>query len=71
MQMIGEHVPAADCPEAVPLGAADVPEILELVTRTEPGPFLSRTIELGDYLGIRRGGLRGDGRRALPTGSLD
>ena len=38
------------------LGAADVPEMLALVERTQPGPFLPRTHELGTYLGIRRGG---------------
>jgi ribosomal protein S18 acetylase RimI-like enzyme len=53
VQMIGERVTGGDCPEAIPLGAADLPEILELVAQTEPGPFLTRTIELGDYLGIR------------------
>ena len=37
-----------------PLGPADVPEMLDLVARTRPGPFLPRTIELGTYLGIRR-----------------
>ncbi|WP_308113736.1 GNAT family N-acetyltransferase [Kineosporia corallincola] len=42
--------------EAVRLGAADVPEMLGLVARTRPGPFRSRTHELGAYLGIRRGG---------------
>ena len=30
--------------------------MLDLVARTEPGPFLPRTIEMGTYLGIRRGG---------------
>jgi ribosomal protein S18 acetylase RimI-like enzyme len=53
VQMIGERVTGADCSEAIGLGAADVPEMLELVAQTEPGPFLPRTIELGDYLGIR------------------
>jgi ribosomal protein S18 acetylase RimI-like enzyme len=53
VQMIGERVTGVDCAEAVALGAADVPEMLELVAQTEPGPFLARTIELGDYLGIR------------------
>ncbi|MFI1035279.1 GNAT family N-acetyltransferase [Streptomyces sp. NPDC020951] len=43
-------------PEAVTLGPDDVPEILDLVARTRPGPFLRRTIELGTYLGIRRQG---------------
>jgi ribosomal protein S18 acetylase RimI-like enzyme len=52
-QMIGERVAGVDCPEAIPLGAPDVPEMLSLVAQTEPGPFLPRTIELGDYLGIR------------------
>jgi ribosomal protein S18 acetylase RimI-like enzyme len=54
VQMIGEQVNGIDAPEAIPLGADDVPEMLELVRETDPGPFLDRTIELGDYLGIRR-----------------
>jgi predicted GNAT family acetyltransferase len=56
VQMIGEHVTGIDEPQALSLKAADVPEMLELVRRTDPGPFLDRTIELGDYLGIRRDG---------------
>jgi ribosomal protein S18 acetylase RimI-like enzyme len=43
-------------PEAVVLGAPDAEEMLDLVRRTEPGPFEARTYELGTYLGIRRGG---------------
>ncbi|MFD9390504.1 GNAT family N-acetyltransferase [Streptomyces sp. NPDC060000] len=43
-------------PEAVRLGPDDVPEILGLVARTRPGPFLQRTIALGTYLGIRHRG---------------
>ncbi len=50
----GSASAGADCPQAISLGAADVPEILDLVAATEPGPFLKRTVELGDYLGIRR-----------------
>jgi ribosomal protein S18 acetylase RimI-like enzyme len=53
VQMVGEQVTGTACPEAVPLGAEDVPEMLELVAQTEPGPFLKRTIELGKYVGIR------------------
>ena len=53
VQMVGERVTGVDCPEAIPLGPPDVPEMLELVAQTEPGPFLPRTVELGDYLGIR------------------
>lgn len=54
VQMVGEHVNGVDAPEAIPLRAHDVPEMLELVRQTDPGPFLDRTIELGNYLGIRR-----------------
>lgn len=55
-QMIEDRVTGADCAEAITLNGADVTEMLELVAETEPGPFLQRTIELGDYLGIRRDG---------------
>jgi ribosomal protein S18 acetylase RimI-like enzyme len=41
---------------AVALGIADVPEMLELTSVTQPGPFGPRTIELGHYIGIRRRG---------------
>jgi ribosomal protein S18 acetylase RimI-like enzyme len=57
VQMIEERVAGVDYGEATPLAAADVPEMLELVAATEPGPFLSKTIELGDYLGVRRDGV--------------
>ena len=36
------------------LGVADVPEMLALASLTQPGPFGPRTIELGDYIGIRQ-----------------
>jgi ribosomal protein S18 acetylase RimI-like enzyme len=39
----------------VALGPNDVPQMLALVARTEPGPFRPRTIELGKYVGIRDG----------------
>lgn len=57
VQMVEERVAATECAEAIPLGPADVPDMLELVAQTEPGPFLPRTIELGEYLGIRRDGV--------------
>jgi GNAT superfamily N-acetyltransferase len=56
VQMVDAGVAGHDDPEALVLGTADVPEILDLVERTQPGPFRKRTIELGTYLGIRRGG---------------
>ena len=70
LQLIDTAVAAEPDPEAVVLGAADVPEMLELVARTEPGPFAPRTIELGTYLGIRRDGklVAMAGERAKPPG---
>jgi ribosomal protein S18 acetylase RimI-like enzyme len=56
VQMVAEAAAGEDDREAVALGRADVPEMLELVAATQPGPFLERTIELGNYLGIRREG---------------
>lgn len=56
VQLVDAGVAAAPDPEAVPLGPDDVPEMLDLVARTEPGPFEPRTVELGTYLGIRREG---------------
>lgn len=43
-------------PEIVRLGPADAGEALALAERARPGPFRIRTLELGGYLGIRRGG---------------
>ena len=40
----------------VELGLPDSPEMVELATLTKPGPFGTRTHELGTYLGIRRDG---------------
>jgi ribosomal protein S18 acetylase RimI-like enzyme len=60
----------APAPEAVVLGADDVPDMLDLVERTQPGPFLPRTHEVGTYLGIRRGGalVAMAGERLRPPG---
>ncbi|GGJ06042.1 GNAT family N-acetyltransferase [Streptomyces brasiliensis] len=56
VQLVDDGLAAAPDAEAVRLGPDDVPEMLDLVGRTRPGPFLPRTIELGTYLGIRRDG---------------
>ena len=42
--------------EIIELGAADVPDMMELTALTKPGPFHKRTHELGTYVGIRRAG---------------
>lgn len=70
VQLVDDGVAAAPDPEAVRLGAADVPEMLALVARTKPGPFEKRTIELGTYLGIRRDGelIAMAGERLRPPG---
>ncbi|QAY69273.1 GNAT family N-acetyltransferase [Xylanimonas protaetiae] len=56
--------------EAVVLGEADVPEMLALVERSRPGPFLPRTYTLGRYVGFRREGrlVAMAGERLRPTG---
>ena len=43
-------------PELVELGPQDSLEMIELTALTKPGPFGSRTHELGTYLGIRSQG---------------
>ncbi|WP_326763942.1 GNAT family N-acetyltransferase [Streptomyces sp. NBC_01591] len=57
VQLVDAGVATAPFPEAVRLGPADVPDMMALVERTRPGPFLSRTVELGTYLGVRREGV--------------
>jgi ribosomal protein S18 acetylase RimI-like enzyme len=70
VQLVDDGLAAAPEPEAVRLGPSDVPEMLDLVRRTQPGPFLPRTIEMGTYLGIRREGalLAMAGERLHPPG---
>jgi ribosomal protein S18 acetylase RimI-like enzyme len=70
VQMVGVKVVGVPAEEAVRLGAADVPEMLDLVARTKPGPFLPRTVEMGTYLGIRRDGelVAMAGERLRPAG---
>jgi ribosomal protein S18 acetylase RimI-like enzyme len=69
-QLVDTSLRAETDHEAVRLDHTDVPEILELIVRTKPGPFLPRTIELGDYFGIRRDGalIAMAGERLHPLG---
>lgn len=53
LQMLADGVDARPAPTARSLGPDDIEDMLELVARTEPGPFERRTIELGHYLGVR------------------
>jgi ribosomal protein S18 acetylase RimI-like enzyme len=41
----------------VELHVKDIPDMLALVEATHPGPFGARTIELGQYIGVRRQGM--------------
>ncbi len=70
LQLDGSGMAVVADPEAAVLGADDVPEMLDLVARTRPGPFLPRTRLLGTYLGIRRGGalVAMAGERMRPPG---
>ncbi|UMG91827.1 GNAT family N-acetyltransferase [Nocardioides sp. TF02-7] len=48
--------PRAERSDVRRLGPEDVPDMLDLVASTAPGPFWPRTIEMGTYLGVREGG---------------
>jgi ribosomal protein S18 acetylase RimI-like enzyme len=56
VQMVDDGIDARPDPQAVVLTAADAAEMSDLVARTNPGPWRSRTFELGTYLGLRRDG---------------
>jgi ribosomal protein S18 acetylase RimI-like enzyme len=56
VQLVDDGVQGRVDDGAVVLGPDDVPEMLDLVARTRPGPFAPRTVELGTYLGLRHGG---------------
>jgi ribosomal protein S18 acetylase RimI-like enzyme len=70
VQMIGTALEPEPDPEAVVLGSSDTPEMMDLVERTEPGPFRPRTVETGRYLGIRHEGklVAMAGERMRPPG---
>jgi predicted GNAT family acetyltransferase len=63
-QFIATNVTERSDPDGlIELGPEDVPEMIDLVAATRPGPFDKRTIELGRYLGVRK-----DGRLVAMTG---
>ncbi len=56
-QMVLVKVPGyAGSVPSVELDVKDLPDMLALVEATHPGPFGARTIELGQYIGVRRQG---------------
>ena len=56
--------------QPVSLGQLDVPDMLALVAVARPGPFSSRTVEFGGYVGVRRAGrlVAMAGERMRPPG---
>jgi len=56
VQMVGHTMTGVHDAETVKLTETDVPEMLDLVERAKPGPFGKRTVELGNYLGLRHEG---------------
>ena len=53
MQMTCEKLVPTPEPEMIELETQDVPEMLELIRLTEPGPFKDRANELGNFYGVR------------------
>jgi len=63
-QMVGPAIDDTPAnPQIIQLGASDVAEMTALVRLTNPGPFLPRTMEMGNFFGIRV-----EGRLAAITG---
>ena len=56
MQMACEKLEPTFEPEMVELQAQDMPDMLELVRLTEPGPFKEHANELGRFYGVRDNG---------------
>ncbi|MEU6343986.1 GNAT family N-acetyltransferase [Streptomyces sp. NPDC046977] len=73
VQLVGTDLAVAHDPHAVRLGSGDVPEVMDLIDRTKPGPFMPRTIEFGTYLGLRENGrlIAMAGERMRPAGGTE
>jgi predicted GNAT family acetyltransferase len=71
LQMVAEQLsPRHPAFEVTPLSDADALQMLALATLTRPGPFFSRTHQLGDFVGVKRGGelIAMAGERMKPLG---
>jgi ribosomal protein S18 acetylase RimI-like enzyme len=72
LQMLGPEAAAAATPEwaVETLRREDAEDMLELAVATQPGPFATRTGELGVYLGVRDRGrlIAMAGERLRPNG---
>jgi predicted GNAT family acetyltransferase len=57
VQMVLEGLVAVTEPRIEPLTADDVPSLIALASLTKPGPFTTRTHELGSFYGIKENGV--------------
>jgi hypothetical protein len=75
VQMVAGRLTPAPAPafEIVPLTDADAPEMLALATLTQPGPFFTRTHQLGDFHGVKLDGrlVAMAGERMKPDGHTE
>jgi ribosomal protein S18 acetylase RimI-like enzyme len=73
VQLVAPESFGAVDPDAAGLGPDDLADMIALTTLTEPGPFRSRTIEFGGYLGLRREGdlIAMAGERFRPPGYVE
>jgi ribosomal protein S18 acetylase RimI-like enzyme len=73
LQMLAGRVAGERAPAIEVLGEGDAAEMLALAERARPGPFSLRTRELGNYLGIRDGGVlvAMAGERMRPAGHVE
>jgi len=72
-QMVAEGISDGPEPDFVALGEGDAAEMLALATLTAPGPFLSLTHRLGDFIGIKADGrlVAMAGERMRPEGHTE
>jgi predicted GNAT family acetyltransferase len=70
VQMVAETLAGGSDIDFLELGDADAAEMLALATLTEPGPFFTRTHQLGDFIGVRHAGrlVAMAGERMKPEG---
>lgn len=59
--------------DVVKLNADDVTDMIELAAATQPGPFWTRTVEMGRFVGVREGGrlVAMAGERLRPPGWVE
>ncbi|PAX07316.1 GNAT family N-acetyltransferase [Sphingomonas lenta] len=74
VQMVADQVPVFEASaDIVPLNESDAPAMLDLATRTEPGPFRAATHRFGGFVGVKQGGrlVAMAGRRLAVPGHVE